>query len=194
MNSGDQVETQRKPLPRIAIPLTQDPKHLQFAKNMFNQNPFTSQAAVLLLFFLCQRMIFGFLERCLAVFMELCQPLVTSICQNTDVFRNLSLLILEQLKIVFASTRKSRCHNFGRLVVGNQLRFLGMSPLFATVMPILAFFGHSIGCSLTSTSTTSKIVSLGWSVFLPGRRNFFERASASSTLWMVRHTADSLMP
>ena len=136
---------------------------------MFNQNSFTSQSAISLFFFLCQRMVFGFLERGLAVFVKFCQALITSIRQNTDVLRNLSLVSFEELKIMFASMSKSSCHNFGGLSVGNQLCFLSTALLFATVMPFLAFFGRSIGCSLTSTRITSKIVLLGWSAFLPGR-------------------------
>src|SRR4030042_5230213 len=107
--------------------------------------------------------------------MEFCQALITRIRQNTDVLRNLSLVILEKLKVMFTSMSKGSCHDFGGLLVGNQLRFLRVVLLFAAVMPFLAFFGRSIGCSLTSTNTTSKRVSLGWSAFLPGRRNLPER-------------------
>ena len=161
---------------------------------MFNQNSFTSQCFVSLFLPFGQWMVLGFLERCLAIFMEFCESLVTSICQNTNVLCNLSLVILEELKVMFASTGKGRCHNFGGFWVGNQLCFLSMSLLFAAVMPLLAFFGRSIGCSLTSTSTTSKRVSLGWSAFLPGRRNLPEPIRAFSTFWMVRQTVDSLRP
>jgi len=82
---------------------------------------------------------------------------------------------------MFTSTGEGSCDNFSGLLVGNQLRLLGVAPLFAAVVPILAFFGRSIGCSLASTNTTSKTVSLGWSAFLPGKRNFPERTSVSST-------------
>ena len=128
---------------------------------MFDQNPFTSQGTVSLLFLLCQRMVFGFLERRLAVFMEFCQTLIASIRQDPYVLRNVALVILEKLEVMFASKGKGGCHNFGGLFVSNQLRFLGVSPFFAAVMLSLAFFGRSIGCSLASTSTTSKTVLLG---------------------------------
>src|SRR5579859_1829609 len=123
---------------------------------MLNQNPFTSQAAVPLPFLFRQRMIFGFLEGCLAVFMEFCQPLIASICQNPDVLRHVASIILEKLEVMLAPNGKGSGHNFSGLLVSNQLRFLGVAPLFAAVMPILAFFGRSIGCSLASTSTTSR--------------------------------------
>lgn len=135
---------------------------------MLNQNSFTSQGAIPLLFLLRQRMIFGFLERRLAVFMEFGQALITSVCQDLNVLRDVATVILEKLEIMFTPTAKGGCHNFSGLWVGNQLRFLGVSPLFAAIMPILAFLGRSIGCSLASTNITSKTVSLGWSAFLPG--------------------------
>ena len=122
---------------------------------MFNQNSFTSQSAISLLFFLCQSMIFGFLERGLAVFVKICQPLITRIRQNTDVLGNFSLVMLEELKVMFTCMSKGSCHNFGGLLVGNQLCFLSVALLFATIVPFLTFFGRSIGCSLTSTSTVA---------------------------------------
>jgi len=103
-------------------------------------------------------------------------------------------IVLEQLKIVLTSITKSRGHNLSTFSIGNYLCFLGMTLLFATVMPFLAFFGRSIGCSLTSNSTTSNTVSLAWSVFLPGKRNSPERTKAFSTFWIVRQTVASLMP
>jgi hypothetical protein len=161
---------------------------------MFDQNPFSSQGTIFLLLSLCQSMIFGFLERRLTILMKFCQTLVASICQNAKVFGEITSIVLEQLKIVFASITKSRRNNFGALSVGNYLRLLGMALLFAAVMPFLAFFGRSIGCSLTSTSTTSKTVSLGWSAFLPGKPNLPERTKAFSTFRIVRQTVASLTP
>src|SRR6266498_3962614 len=161
---------------------------------MLNQDSFTSQRTISLLLLLCQRMVFGFLERRLAVFVKFRQALVASICQYPNVLRNLTSIVLEKLEVMFAPIAKAGCHNFSGLLVGHHLCFLGVSSLFAAVMPLLAFFGRSIGCSLTSTSTTSKTVSLGCNTFLPGRRNLPERTRTSSTFWMVRQTADSLMP
>jgi len=100
-------------------------------------------------------MVFGFLEGCLAVFMKLCQSLIASIRQDPDVFCNVTLVIFEKLEVMLAPKGKGGGDNSSGLLVSNQLCFLGVSPPFATVMPILAFFGRSIGCSLASTSTTS---------------------------------------
>lgn len=178
----------------ITISLAQDTKHFQLTKNMFNQNSFPSQDTIALFLSLRQSMIFGFLERRLTVLMQVCQALVASIRQDAKVFSEITAILLEKLKVVFAAIAKSRGNNLGTLSVRNYLRFLGMSPLFAAVMSFLVFFGRSIGCSLTSTSTTSKIVSLAWSAFLPGRRNLPERTNAFSTFHMVRQTVASLMP
>ena len=107
---------------------------------------------------------------------------------------NVEFVILEKLKVMLAALAKGGGYDFSGFLVGDQLRFLGMSPLFAAVVLFLAFFGRSTGCSLASTRITSKTVSLGWSAFLPGRRNFFERTRTSSTLRMVRQTVASLTP
>jgi hypothetical protein len=161
---------------------------------MFNQNPLSSQRTIFLLLLFRQRMIFGFLERRLAIFMKFCQALVARIRQDPNVLRNVEFLVLKKLEVMFATLAEGGGYNFSRLLVGNQLRFLSVSLLFAAVVRFLAFFGRSTGCSLTSTSTTAKIVSLGWSAFLPGKRNCFERMRASSTLWIVRQTVASLIP
>ena len=194
VDSSNQVEAQSKSCSAIAIPLTEDPKDLQLAKNMLNHDPLSSQRTIFLLLLFGQRMIFGFLERRLAIFMKFCQSLVACIRQNSNVLCNVEFLVFEKLEVMFAALAKGGGYNFSRLLVGNQLRFLGVTLLFATVVPFLAFFGRSTGCSLTSTSITSKIVSLGWSAFLPGRRNFFELTNASSTLRIVRQTVASLTP
>ena len=148
---------------------------------MFNQNPLSCQTPIALFFSFRHIVIFGFFEWCLAVFMKFYQSLISSICQNAKVLCEVTAIVFEQLKIVFASITKSRGNNLSAFSIGNYLCCLGMTLLFATVMPILAFFGRSIGCSLTSTSMTSNTVSLAWSVFLPGNRNLPERTNAFST-------------
>jgi len=161
---------------------------------MFNHDPFSSQGTIFLFLSLRQSMILGFLERGLAVFMKFCQALVACIRQNAKVLSEITAIVLEQLKIVFTSTTERCGNDLGTLSIGNYLRFLSVKLLFATVMPFLAFFGRSMGCSLTSTSMTSNTVSLAWSAFLPGNRNFPERTSTFSTFWIVRQTLASLMP
>ena len=160
---------------------------------MLNHNPFSSQGTITPLFSFRQSMVFGFLERRLTIFMEICQALITGICQDAKVFSKLTTVVFEQLKIVFAAITKSRGDNFSTFSVGNYLCFLSVTLLFAAVMPFLAFFGRSIGCSLTSTSITSNTVSLAWNAFLPGNRNLPERTRAFSTFRIVRQTVASLM-
>ena len=194
MNSSDQVEAQSKSLSAITIPLTQDTKDFQFTKNMLNHDSLPGQGMISLFLSFRQSMVFGFLEGRLAVFMKFCHTLISSLCQNAKVFGKVAAVVLEQLKIMLASITESRGDNLSTFSVSDYLCFLGMVLLFAAVMPFLAFFGRSIGCSLTSTRMTSKTVSLAWSVFLPGNRNFPERTNAFSTFWIVRQTVASLMP
>ena len=161
---------------------------------MLNHDPLTSQRTIFLLLLLGQGMVLRFLAWRLAILMKLCQTLVASIRQDPNVLGNVELVILEKLKVMLAALAKGGRHNFSGFLVGDQLRFLSMSLLFAAVVLFLAFFGRSTGCSLASTRITSKTVSLGSSAFLPGRRNFFERTRTSSTLRMVRQTVASLTP
>jgi len=161
---------------------------------MLNQNALPSQNTIPPLFFLGQRMIFGFLGRRLTVFVQVGQTLIACIRQDPNGVRQFAGILLEKLKIMFTAGRESRCDNFSGLWVSNQLCFLGMALLFAAVMPFLAFFGRSIGCSLASTRTTSKKVSLDWSACLPGKRNLPERTRTSSTFLIVRQTVASLIP
>lgn len=135
-----------------------------------------------------------FFERRSAIFMNFRQPLITGICKDTNMISDVARRLLEKLKVVFASKRKGGRNDLGSLWIGNQLRFLSVMPLFAAVMPFLSFFGRSIGCSLASNTTNSKMVSLGCKAFLPGNLSFFEFAKASSTFRIVRHTVDSLTP
>ena len=161
---------------------------------MLNHNPFSCQIPITPFLSFRQSMILGFLERCLAVSMKFRQSLIASICQNAKMFTERTGLVFEQLEVVFASRTEGGGNDLGTFSVSDYLRFLGMALLFTTVVPFLAFFGRSTGCSLTSTRITSNTVSLVWSAFLPGRRNFFERTRASSTLRMVRQTVASLTP
>lgn len=138
---------------------------------MFNHNSLTSQGTIALLLTLCQSAKFRLLERRLAVHVQVHQALIASISQNAKVFSELTSIIFEQLEVVFTPVAKGCSDNLSTFSVGNYLRFLGVSLLFAAIMPFLAFFGRSIDCSLTSTNITSNTVSLACNIFLPGNRN-----------------------
>ena len=126
--------------------------------------------------------------------MKIVQTEIPGICQDTDLFGEQASAFFEQIKIMLASISKGRGNDRLRLLVNNQLRFLGMTLLFAAVVLALLFFGRSIGCSVASISTTSISVSLGCSAFLPGRRNSPDFISTFSTFWIVRQTVPSLTP
>jgi hypothetical protein len=126
--------------------------------------------------------------------MKIAQTEISGICQNTDLFGKLTAAFFEQIKVMLASIGKGCGNDRLRLLVDDQLCFLGVTLLFATVVLALLFFGRSIGCSVASISTTSISVSLGCSAFLPGRRNSPDFISTFSTFWIVRHTVPSLTP
>jgi len=127
---------------------------------MLNHNPLSRQTSIALFLSLCQSMVFGFLEGCLAVFVKFHQSLIASIRQNAKMLRKFTGIIFEQLKVMFASVAKSGSYDLSTFSIGNYLCFLSVTLLFAAVMPFLAFFGRSTGCSLTSTSITSNTMSL----------------------------------
>ncbi|MFN8387848.1 MAG: hypothetical protein U0X92_15705 [Anaerolineales bacterium] len=72
--------------------------------------------------------------------------------------RELTGIVFEQLEVVFASMTKSGGYDLGTFSIRHHLRFLGVTLLFAAIMPFLAL--DASGCSLTSTSTISNTVSL----------------------------------
>lgn len=55
-------------------------------------------------------------------------------------FSESASIILEQLKIVFASITKRRGGDLNAFSLSDYLHFLGVSLLFITVMPFLAFW------------------------------------------------------
>ena len=76
-------------------------------------------------------------------------------------FGNETPTFFEQIKIMLASNSKGCGKDFLSLLVDDQLCFLSMTLLFATVVSALLFLGRSIGYSVASISTTSICVSLG---------------------------------
>jgi hypothetical protein len=56
---------------------------------------------------------------------------------------------------MFVAVTKIGCQDLLCVQVCNELRLLGMTLLFAAVMPFLSFLGRSIGCSVASTNTIS---------------------------------------
>jgi hypothetical protein len=80
---------------------------------MLNHNSFPCQTPIVLFFSLRQSMVFGFLERRLAFLMKFRQSLIASICQNTQMFREFTGIVFEQLEVVFASMTKGGGYDLG---------------------------------------------------------------------------------
>ena len=104
-----------------------------------------------------------------------CKTLLYFFCQKKGLICHRGSVLSEHTKIMCTAVSKGCGDDLHSSLVNNYLCFLGVTFLFAAVVSLLLFFRRSIGCSLTSTSTT-------------------ERTSASSTLLMVRQTVDTLMP
>ena len=79
------------------------------------------------LLLLGQRMKLRFLSRNLVVRMKVAQAQVPGICQDTDLFGKQTPAFFEQIKIMLASIGKGRGNDRLRLLVDNQLRFLGVT-------------------------------------------------------------------
>ena len=112
---------------------------------------------------------FTFLDRRLTIRVKAGYSLIACIRQDTNVLCHNIVTLLEQLKIVLLPVAEIRGQDEFCVQVGYQLRFLGVTLLFAAVMALLSFFGRSIGCSVASTKIISRIASLGCSAFFPGR-------------------------
>jgi hypothetical protein len=94
---------------------------------------------------------------------------------------------------MLASNGKGCSDDFLGFLVDDQLCFLGVTLLFAAVVPALLFFGRSIGCWVASISTTSVSVSFGCKAFLPANQNSSDFISTFSTFRIIRHTVASLI-
>ena len=97
------------------------------------------------LLFFRQRMKLWILSRNLVVRIKIAQTEISGICQNTDLFGKQTAAFFEQIKVMFPSIGKGCGNDRLRLLVDDQLCFLGVTLLFATVVLALLFFGRSIG-------------------------------------------------
>ena len=141
-----------------------------------------------------QWVVFGFLGWRLAVGMQASQALISTVCQAANMRCHASIVFFEQPKVVHSAFAKSGRDDLQGVLVDHHLCFLRVTPFLAAVVSPLLFLGRSIGCSVTSTSTISMIVSLACNTFLPGSRNWPDFINAFSTFRMVRQTVDSLIP
>lgn len=70
VDSGNQIKAQTKPVPPIAIALTQDAKDFQLANNVLNQYAFSRQGAIAGFLLCAQWVQLGVLDWSLAVGMD----------------------------------------------------------------------------------------------------------------------------
>jgi hypothetical protein len=118
-----------------------------------------------------ERMVLALLLGQATVTVALRQAQIPAVRQALGLRQERQAGLLEQLEIVRPAHTEARHEDAFRLWVGDDLRFLGVALLLATVTLALFFFGRSTGHSVASTTTTSKAMSLLVSAFLPGRVN-----------------------
>ena len=100
------------------------------------------------------------LLRRLTVGMLLRQTLIPTIGQADNRRLQTGTACLKQREIRFLAFAKGRCQHFAGALIGNYLRFLRVTLLFAGVVAALFFLGRSHGHSVASINTISKTVSV----------------------------------
>ncbi len=118
--------------------------------------------------------------------MHLLQALITGISEQTNVFGNRQRALFKHRKIVRFPVSLGCANNSARRLVNDHLRFYRVPFFLARIVSLLFFFGRSIGVSVTSTITNSKLFSLSRKAFLPGNFKSLQFLSRFSILTMVR--------
>lgn len=72
--------------------------------------------------------------------MKLHQSLIASIRQNAKMFRKLTGILFEQLKVVFIPITKDICRVLNTFSISNYLCFLSVAVPFSTVAPFWLFW------------------------------------------------------
>ena len=159
--------------------------------HVLHQHPLPRQLPVGAALLLAQRFAFRLLERCLRVFVYLLQALITGIAKYANVFGNLKSGLFEHREIVRFPISLSSANDPTSRLVNDNLRFYRVPLFLARIISALFFFGRSIGVSVTSTMTNSKVFSLSRNTFLPGSFKWLQFLSRFSILTMVRETVAS---
>jgi len=161
--------------------------------NMLNHHALFCQLLVELFLFSSQFAAFRFLEWYPRVFVQIKQSLITAVRQTLDFSRQIRFAMFIKRKIVPCAFGKSRVNNPLGLFASPHLRFYRVPLFLAGIISLLFFFGRSTGDSATSMTTTSNSAAKSGRRFA-GKANSFELIKMSSTLVMMRDTADSLIP
>lgn len=191
IQSGNQVEAQSESAAAIAIPFRDDAKDFQMPNDVLDQHFAPRQLTVSAPLFFAQLFALRLFDRCLRIGVFLLQALITGISEQTNVFGNRQCALFEHRKIVRFAVALCRADDPVSRSVDNNLRFYRVPLFLARIVSLLFFFGRSIGVSVTSTITNSKVLSLSRSTFLPGSFKSLQCLSRFSILTIVRETVAS---
>ena len=191
IQSGDQGEPQPETATAIAIPFGHDAKDFQMPDYVLDHDSTARELPIFSLLFGGQFASFRLFRWCLRVFVFFVQALIARISKNTNVFGKRKFCFFEHRQIVRFAVSLRRANNLASRFINDNLRFYRVPLFLARIVSLLFFFGRSIGVSVTSTMTNSKLFSLSRKTFLPGNfksRQFLSRFSIFS---MVRETVAS---
>ena len=132
----------------------------QASHHVLTADTLLRNGAVSRLVLLRKRMIFRLFGGRLAVFAAFFQSLIPTIGKAKLRGFEHRTTGLEQRKIGCFARAEGGGKYFARFLIGNYLRFLGVSLFLARVVASLFFFGRSQGHSVASIKTISKSISL----------------------------------
>jgi hypothetical protein len=141
MTRRNQIEAQTEALASVAIALRKEAKDFQAPDDVFNYKPLFCQLPVLRLLLRCQGVQFVFLMRQTAIVMLLRQAQVPAIRQTLRLRQKRQSVLDEQPEVVHLARTETRGYDLLGRWVSDDLRFLGVTLLFAAVVASLFFSG-----------------------------------------------------
>ncbi len=113
--------------------------------------------------------------------MQVSKSQISSIRFKQGIRQNMYTGFFEQPEIVLLPISKGQTNDLSIFEVYQHLCFQGMTLFLSGIIPLLFFWGRSIGDSVASTRTTSYSISLFSGAFRPGSENVPSRIKVFST-------------
>lgn len=133
------MQAQAKAPSSVAIPFGEDLEHLKFPDDMFTDDPLAGECTIVLLVFFAQLLSSAFLLWGAAIGMQflysLIAPIPQTLCRGDDP----DLAALEEREVMLSSLPDGYTNDLTTLVSDDQLRFLSVTFLLATVVATLFF-------------------------------------------------------
>lgn len=140
IQSGDQINSQYKPSPPIAITPTQDTKDFQMPDDMFNNNSFLRQLFVESFFRLGQHTAFRFFQRRAHLRVQPSQTLITAVRQAFRFSGQTGFAVFIKRKIVSCSFGKSGVDHSARALARLAVESLSCGVSFCPNNTAFVFF------------------------------------------------------